>query len=86
MAEFYDINTTDMINRCRKKEMVYPRQIAMYLIREELKKSFPFIGEKLGGRDHTTVMYACDKMTKEIEKNETLQRELNLIRERIYSK
>src|SRR3989344_4253792 len=86
VAEFYDINTTDLINRCRKKEMVYPRQIAMYLMREELKKSFPFIGEKLGGRDHTTVMYACDKMTKEIEKNETLQQELNLIKERIYSK
>jgi len=86
VAEFYDINTSDLINRCRKKEMVYPRQIAMYLMREELKKSFPFIGEKLGGRDHTTVMYACDKMTKEIEKNETLQQELNLIKERIYSK
>ena len=84
VAEFYDINTADLINRCRKKEMVYPRQIAMYLIREELKKSFPFIGEKLGGRDHTTVMYACDKMTKEVEKNETLQQELVLIRERIY--
>ena len=86
VAEFYDINTTDLINRCRKKEIVYPRQIAMYLMREELKKSFPFIGEKLGGRDHTTVMYACDKMTKEIEKNEILQQELNLIKEKIYSK
>ena len=75
-----------MIHRCRKKEVVYPRQIAMYLIREELKKSFPFIGEKLGGRDHTTVMYACDKLQKELEKNEVLQQELILIKERIYSK
>jgi chromosomal replication initiator protein len=86
VAEFYDINTNDMIHRCRKKEVVYPRQIAMYLIREELKKSFPFIGEKLGGRDHTTVMYACDKLQKELEKNEVLQQELILIKERIYSK
>lgn len=86
VAEFYDVNTNDLINRCRKKEVVYPRQIAMYLIREELKKSFPFIGEKLGGRDHTTVMYACEKLTREIETNETLQQELNLIKERIYSK
>ena len=86
VADFFDINTTDLINRCRKKEIVYPRQIAMYLMREELKKSFPFIGEKLGGRDHTTVMYACDKMTREIEKNEILQQELNSIREKIYSK
>jgi chromosomal replication initiator protein len=66
--------------------VVYPRQVAMYLMREELKKSFPFIGEKLGGRDHTTVMYACDKLNKEIESNELLQQELSLIRERIYNK
>jgi len=86
VAEFYDINTSDLINRCRRKEVVYPRQIAMFLMREELKKSFPFIGEKLGGRDHTTVMYACEKLHKEVEKNETLQQELNLIKERMYSK
>ncbi len=86
VAEFYDINISDLINRCRKKEVVYPRQVAMYLIRGELKKSFPFIGEKLGGRDHTTVMYACEKLNKEIESNEILQQELSLIRERIYNK
>jgi len=86
VAEFYDINTSELINRCRRKEVVYPRQVAMFLIREELKKSFPFIGEKLGGRDHTTVMYACEKLQKESEKNENLQQELNLIKERIYSK
>lgn len=86
VAEFYDVATNDLMNRCRKKEVVYPRQVAMYLIREELKKSFPFIGEKLGGRDHTTVMYACDKLNKEVENNELLQQELSLIRERIYNK
>lgn len=85
VAEFYDINSSDLINRCRKKEVVYPRQIAMYLIREELKKSFPFIGEKLGGRDHTTVMYACDKMSKEIEKNDILNQEIGLIKQRMYN-
>ena len=56
----------------------------MYLIREELNSSYPFIGEKLGGRDHTTVMYACQKINKEIENNESLQQEINLIKERIY--
>ncbi|MDD2753279.1 MAG: chromosomal replication initiator protein DnaA [Candidatus Portnoybacteria bacterium] len=86
VAEFYDISAADLIHRCRRKEVVGPRQVAMYLMREELKKSFPFIGEKLGGRDHTTVMYACDKLTKEVEKNEMLQQELNLIKEKIYSK
>jgi len=86
VAEFYDINYRDLINRCRKKEMAYPRQVAMYLLRGELKKSFPFIGEKLGGRDHTTVMYAFEKMSKEIEKNNSLQQEVSLILERVYNK
>ncbi len=86
VADFYDINTSRLVNRCRKKELVWPRQVAMYLMREELKKSFPFIGEKLGGRDHTTVMYACDKLNKEVEKNETLQQEINSIKEKIYSR
>ncbi len=86
VAEFYDINYQDLINRSRKKEVVYPRQIAMYLMRDELKKSFPFIGDKLGGRDHTTVMYAYEKMSKEIEKNSSLQQEINLILEKVYNK
>jgi len=84
VSEFYDININDLLNRSRKKELVYPRQITMYLIREELNSSYPFIGEKLGGRDHTTVMYACQKINKEIENNESLQQEINLIKERIY--
>jgi chromosomal replication initiator protein len=85
VAEFYDININDLINRSRKKELVYPRQVSMYLIREELNSSYPFIGEKLGGRDHTTVMYAYQKISKEIENNESLQQEINLIKERIYN-
>jgi chromosomal replication initiator protein len=59
--------------------------VAMFLIREELKSSYPFIGEKLGGRDHTTVMYACEKLTKELENNESLQQEINLIKEHFYN-
>jgi chromosomal replication initiator protein len=85
VADFYDININHLINRCRKKELVYPRQIAMFLIREELKSSYPFIGEKLGGRDHTTVMYAYDKIIKELHNNESLQQEINLIKERFYN-
>ena len=85
VANFYDINTTNLINRSRKKELVYPRQVAMYLLREELKSSYPFIGEKLGGRDHTTVMYAYEKVVKELENNESLQQEINLIKEHFYN-
>ncbi|KKR03912.1 MAG: Chromosomal replication initiator protein DnaA [Parcubacteria group bacterium GW2011_GWF2_39_13b] len=84
VSDFYDLAADDLITKCRKREIVWPRQIVMYLMREELKISYPFIGEKLGGRDHTTVMYACEKLNKEMETNETLQQEICLIKERIY--
>jgi chromosomal replication initiator protein len=85
VADFYDITVNDLINHSRKKELVRPRQITMYLIRKELSSSYPYIGEKLGGRDHTTVMYACQKINKEIENNESLQYEINLIKEQLYN-
>jgi len=85
VADFYDISVNDLIDRSRRKEVVKPRQIAMYLIRIELKSSYPFIGNKLGGRDHTTAIYACEKVEKELEKNDDLEQELNLIKERLYS-
>jgi len=85
VANFYDISIDDLTNRSRKKEIVRPRQITMYLIREELKGSYPFIGSKLGGRDHTTAIYACEKIGKELENNNNLEQELNLIKQRIYS-
>lgn len=85
VADFYNINTDDLINRSRKKELVYPRQISMYLIREELNSSYPYIGEKLGGRDHTTVMYACQKINNKLKNNGSFQQEINLIKERLYN-
>ena len=85
VADFYDINLNDLISKSRKKEVVKPRQIAMYLIREELKSSYPFIGTKFGGRDHTTAIYACEKIGKELENDDNLEQELNLIKERLYS-
>ena len=85
VAEFYDVNDKDLLNRNRKKEIVKPRQITMYLLREELKISYPSIGAKLGGRDHTTVMYGCEKIEKELENNTSLEEEINLIRQRLYN-
>ncbi len=85
VAEFYDISYNELTSRSRRKELVHPRQITMYLIREELNGSYPYIGDKLGGRDHTTVMYAYQKITKEIENNESFKQEINLIRERVYN-
>ncbi|MEK7608980.1 MAG: helix-turn-helix domain-containing protein, partial [Patescibacteria group bacterium] len=84
VSEFYDIKEEDLINQSRKREIVLPRQICMYLMREELKNSYPFIGDKFGGRDHTTVMHACEKITKELQVNENLTEELNVIKNRIY--
>jgi chromosomal replication initiator protein len=85
VAEFYNLSQKDLFLNSRKKEIVKPRQIAMYLLREEVKYSFPLIGKKFGGKDHTTAIYAFEKIVKEIEKNEELAEEINLIRERLYS-
>ena len=84
VAEFYDISEKELLERSRKKEIVKPRQIIMYLLREELKSSFPFIGLKVGGRDHTTAIHACDKIKKEIELDQNFNDEINMIREKLY--
>ncbi len=83
VADFYDLKEKDLISSSRKREIVLPRQIAMYLLRQELKASYPFIGRKLGGKDHTTAIYACEKISKEIEKNENLTEEIELIKQRV---
>lgn len=84
VASFYDISLEDLLGKSRKKELVYPRQIAMFLLREELKNSFPNIGQELGGRDHTTAMHACSKIAKEIENNEKIKQDIVLIKQRLY--
>ncbi len=85
VAEFYDLKERDLVAASRKKEVVRPRQIAMYLLREELKNSYPFIGKRFGGKDHTTAIYACEKIAKEIQESEGFAEEINLIRQRVYS-
>lgn len=85
VADFYDITEKDLINRSRRKEIVRPRQVAMYLLREELKCSFPFIGEKLGKKDHTTAIHACKKISADISADPNLDNELRLLREKINS-
>ena len=72
-----------MLSKSRKKEIVKPRQIAMFLLRQELKSSFPFIGRRFGGKDHTTAIYAYEKITKEVNKNESLDEEIELIKQRL---
>ncbi len=84
VANFYQVDVADLTGRSRSKEVVVPRQMAMYLLREETGASLPQIGEALGGRDHTTVMYAHDKMAEQIETDNQRRREVQSIRERLY--
>lgn len=84
VSEFYDINPDDLITKGRKKEIVRPRQVAIYLMRSELSYSYPGIGEKLGGRDHTTAIHAFEKIKKELELNEKLIEEITHIKEQLY--
>ncbi|OHA62545.1 MAG: hypothetical protein A3E07_01380 [Candidatus Wildermuthbacteria bacterium RIFCSPHIGHO2_12_FULL_45_9] len=85
VAEFYDMQEKDLIAASRKKEIVRPRQVAMYIMREELKHSYPLIGKKFGGKDHTTAIYACEKIQKEVQESEILADEINIIKQRMYS-
>lgn len=85
VADFYDLKEREILSASRKKEVVRPRQIAMYLLREELKSSYPFIGRKFGGKDHTTAIHACGKIMDELKNSENLTNEISLIKQRIFS-
>lgn len=84
IADYYHVDLNDLTGRSRNKEIVLPRQMAMYILREEMGVSLPQIGEAIGGRDHTTVLYAHEKMKEEIEANDQRRREFLAIRERLY--
>lgn len=84
VADFYNITIEDLLKQSRRKEFVKPRQVAMYLMREELENSFPSIGEHFGGRDHTTVMHAVEKISKLITEKESLKQEVDLLVNKLY--
>jgi len=85
VADFYGISVNSLIGTSRQRELVIPRQIAMYLMREELNNSFPLIGRIFGGRDHTTVMHAYQKIKNEIEQEGRIKQEVEYIKERLYN-
>ena len=85
VSEFYDVTQEDLIIKGRKKEVVRPRQIAMYLMRSELSYSYPGIGDKLGGRDHTTAIHAYEKINKELDENKKLFEDLTFLKEKLYN-
>lgn len=83
VCESYHIPPEKLAGRSRSKDVVLPRQVAMYLLREDINASLPQIGAALGGRDHTTVMYACDKIAEKMEKDENLRQQIIRIREKV---
>ena len=85
VADFFELSPHDLANRSRKQEVVRPRQIAMYLLREVLKLSYPHIGEKLGKRDHTTAIHACAKISKDLSRDASLNQKIMMVKERLYA-
>ncbi|MFH1620495.1 MAG: chromosomal replication initiator protein DnaA [Patescibacteria group bacterium] len=85
VISYYDITYDEMLGKSREKRLAYPRQIAMYLLREEAKCSYPAIGNHLGGRDHTTALHACNKITGLVKVDEQLKRDLAILREKLYA-
>lgn len=81
---YYNIPANEIIGKSRKKEVVVPRQIAMYLLREEGGSTYPSIGSVFGGRDHTTAMHACEKISSQMNANEVLYQDITFIKQQLY--
>lgn len=80
VAEFYGIDEESIYEKTRRREVVRPRQVIMYLLREDFSVSYPTIGAKLGGRDHTTVIHSCEKVKREVIEDTDLAKEIQDIR------
>jgi chromosomal replication initiator protein len=85
VSEYYGVGLDALKGQKRDKAIVVPRQIAMFLLREETDVSLLRIGAELGNRDHSTVLHACDKITRESAGNDELRREIAAVRELIYA-
>jgi chromosomal replication initiator protein len=85
VSDYYSVPMDALQGQKRDKAIVMPRQIAMFLMREETDVSLLRIGAELGGRDHSTVLHACEKITREVAVNDELRREIAAVRELIYA-
>lgn len=83
VAEHYRISLEDLCGKQRDKHIVVPRQVAMYLMRQETEASLMEIGQALGGRDHSTVLHGCDKINREVNENSALRKEVLAIRQQL---
>lgn len=84
IIEFYNVTREDLIRKGRKKEIAHPRQVAMFLLRQELSLPFSAIGDLLGGRDHTTTLHAFEKINTHKETHSRLKEELATLKEKLY--
>lgn len=84
VADKFKVSVDQLIGRDRSREIALPRQVAMYLLRREVNVSLPQIGEALGGRDHTTVMYAIQQIANKIETDSGLRRDVIDIKQQMY--
>lgn len=80
VAHYYHIDESALYDSIRRREIVQARQVAMYLMRNDYNISFPLIGRKLGGKDHTTVMHSCEKVAEELKNNPLLAQDIEHIR------
>jgi chromosomal replication initiator protein len=85
VARAFNISNDELLSRNRSKKIALPRQVAMYLMREMGNASLPQIGETMGGRDHTTVLYACEKVADMIERDDLFRRQVHQIRDQIFN-
>jgi chromosomal replication initiator protein len=84
VADHYQVSVEDMKGKRRDKHIVFPRQVAMYIVREETPSSLPMIGQAFGGRDHTTALHSIEKIALGLKEDERLQYDVRTIRERLY--
>lgn len=80
IARYFDIEPASIYEKTRRKEVVKPRQLIMFILREDFQVSYPAIGQKLGGRDHTTVIHSCEKIKRELKDDHELEEEVSQIR------
>ncbi len=80
IANFYNVDEQTIYEKTRRKEIVYARQVIMYILREDFNISYPLIGQKLGGKDHTTVMHSYEKIKQDLQTNSGLRDELEQLK------